>query len=400
MGKCLSLEDRSDLLTAVVVACSLLGDSFLYVGLPLTYKTLGLNLVSVGMLLSVNRFIRFFSNTWASYIYDKHGIKLPFFIAICVGTLTTLCYSLLTGFIPFLLARVVWGVSWSFLRIPGYLYASNVPLAQRGKRMGLYQSISVIGSLCGTLIGGLLLDLWDFRSVIYFLTCASAIGIPIAFSLNDVLQLEDAPRVQISMNLKLIFGDFKMFGIGLVTAMNGLLIGSILSSTLSLYLLEFVGEGGISIFEITFGIATLSSFLLAMRRISRLALGPFVGSMSDFLGRQKTLIILFSGGIISMALLGLSPSISVVVLAVLLAFVSSNALGIVLATEASDLAAIHVEGRLYIISSYVNWIDLGTAMGPLIAYILRLGVPFRTMYLGASVTLFAVAIFHLYAMQR
>ena len=191
-----------------------------------------------------------------------------------------------------------------------------------------------------------------------------------------------------------------MLGIGLVTAMNGLLIGSILSSTLSLYLLELVGEGGISIFEITFGIATLSSFLLAMRRISRLALGPFVGSMSDFLGRQKTLIILFSGGIISMALLGLSPSITVVVLAVLLAFVSSNALGIVLATEASDLAATHVEGRLYIISSYVNWIDLGTAMGPLIAYILRLGLPFRTMYLGASVILLAVAIFHLYAMQR
>lgn len=71
-----------------------------------------------------------------------------------------------------------------------------------------------------------------------------------------------------------------------------------------------------------------------------------------------------------------------------------------LATEASDLAAIHVEGRLYIISSYVNWIDLGTAMGPLIAYILRLGLPFRTMYLGASVILFAVAIFHHYAMQR
>jgi len=400
MGKRLSLEAGSDLLTAVVVACSLLGDSFLYVGLPLTYNTLGLNLVSVGILLSVNRFIRFFSNTWASYIYDKHGVKLPFFIAICVGTLTTLSYGLLTGFIMFLLARVVWGVSWSFLRIPGYLYASNAPLAQRGKRMGLYQSISVIGSLCGTLVGGFLLDLWDFRLVIFVLACGSAIGIPIAFSLSDVPQLDDAPRAPISMNLKLIFGDFKMFGIGLVTAMNGLLIGSILTSTLSLYLLELVGEGGISVFEITFGIATLSSFLIATRRVSRLALGPFVGSMSDFLGRQKTLIILFSCGIISMALLGLSPSISVVVFAVVLAFASSNGLGIVLATEASDLAAIHDEGRLYIISSYVNWIDLGSATGPLIAYILRLGIPFRTMYLGASVTLFAVAIFHQYAMQR
>lgn len=129
---------------------------------------------------------------------------------------------------------------------------------QRGKT--LYQSISIIGSLCGTLIGGFLLDLWGFRSAVLFLTCGSAIGIPLALSLKDAQRLPSGePGILAPVNLKFIFGDFKMLGIGLGTAMNNLLIGSVLTSTLALYLLEIVGEGGVSILGVTFGIATLSS---------------------------------------------------------------------------------------------------------------------------------------------
>jgi len=390
---------RLGVLTAVVVACSLLGDSFLYIGLPLQFKTLELSLVSVGILLSVNRFVRFFSNTWAGYIYRRYGIKLPLVAAICVGTMATLSYSLTSGFLPFLLARIIWGVAWSFLRLPGYLFVAATSSERRGKMMGLYQSISVIGSLCGTLVGGLLLDLWGFRSTVLFLTCGSAIGIPVALSLKDAERLPlSEPRISAPIDLKLIFGGFKMLGVGLGTTMNNLLLGSVLTSTLALYLLELVGEG-VSVLGVTLGIATLSGFLVATQRMSRIAAGSLLGWMSDILGRQRTVAILLTGGIASMAILGLSYSISVIVLAVLLAFISSTALGVVLATEASDLAADQDEGREYVISSYVNWVDLGSAMGPLIAYVLRLGITFRTIYLGASIILLAVAIFHHYAPQ-
>ena len=65
---------RQIIVTASVVAFSLLGDSFLYVALPLKYRALGLSLVSVGVLLSVNRFIRFFSNTVAGYVYGRYRL--------------------------------------------------------------------------------------------------------------------------------------------------------------------------------------------------------------------------------------------------------------------------------------------------------------------------------------
>jgi len=383
-------------LTAAVVACSLLGDSFLYVALPLEFRSLGLSLVSVGVLLSVNRFIRFFSNTWAGYTYSRYRVKFPLIAAIIVGALVTLSYSVVAGFLAFLLVRAIWGIAWSFLRLAGYLTVVAAHGKEHlGKTMGLYQSISSLGSLCGALVGGYLLDLWGFRPTVILLTCGSVIGIPLAISLRDVQVAPIDSGMELTrINLKLVMGDVKMLGIGLCTLVNSLLLQGILVSTLSLYLLELVGGGGVNIFGVAVGIATLSGFLLTFRLLSRFIFGPIFGTMSDRFGRQHTLTILFIGGMAGMAMLGLTRSVYVIALAVLLAFISSAGLMVTLATEASDIAASLDQGREYVMSSYANWSDLGSAMGPLIAYVMRLGIPFRTTYLGSSVILLAVAIFH------
>jgi MFS family permease len=105
----------------LVVAFSLLGDSFLYVALPLEYRFLDLSLVSVGILLSVNRFIRFFSNTAAGYVYGRYNVKTPLLAAIILGSLVNLSYGFAAGFLTFLAVRALWGVAWSFLRLSGFL---------------------------------------------------------------------------------------------------------------------------------------------------------------------------------------------------------------------------------------------------------------------------------------
>jgi len=383
-------------LTAAVVACSLLGDSFLYVALPLEFSSLGLGLVSVGVLLSVNRFIRFFSNTWAGYTYSKYRVKLPLIAAIIVGALVTLSYSVVAGFLAFLLVRAIWGIAWSFLRLAGYLTVVAAPSKKHlGRTMGLYQSISSIGSLCGALVGGYLLDLWGFRPTVIFLTCWSVVGIPLAISLKEgQVPPIDAGMELTRINIKLIMGDVRMLGIGLCTLANSLLLQGILVSTLSLYLLEFIGGEGVNIFGVAVGIASLSGFLLAFRLVSRFIFGPVFGTISDRFGRQRTLTILFIGGMAGMIMLGLSRYLYLIALAVLLAFISSAGLMVILTTEASDIAASLDQGREYVMSSYANWSDLGSAMGPLIAYVMRLGIPFRTTYLGSSVILLTVAVFH------
>jgi MFS family permease len=188
-----------------------------------------------------------------------------------------------------------------------------------------------------------------------------------------------------------MFGDKRMMKVGLSTMINNLFLGSILTSTLALYLLEVFGNRSVDIVGITLGIATLSGSLIAMQRLSSIATSCFLGRISDFFGRRKIIILSFFGGISGMIILSLSFSVISIVFAVLLSFLSSSALSVVLATKASDIAAFQQEGREYIISSYANWVDIGSATGPLIAYILRLGISFNTIYMASTIALiFAV----------
>ncbi len=387
---------RTIVLTAAVVAFSLLGDSFLYVALPLEYQSLGLGLVSVGVLLSVNRFIRFFSNTLAGYVYGRYPVKTPLLAAIVVGALVNLSYGFVAGFLAFLVVRAVWGVAWSFLRFAGYLtVVSNSEERRRGGSMGLYQAVSSLGSLCGALLGGYMLDQLGFRLAAIILASVSTIGIPIALSLKRGRKPQvDEVGTPTPINVGLLVGDARMLGIGVGTMMNSLLLGSLLVSTLSLYLVESIGREGVSVLGATVGIATLSGFLLMIRLLSRLVIGPVIGSLSDRFSRQNTITLLFLGGAASMAVLSQSGSISLMTLAVILSFFSAAGLGVVLTTEAVGIAASQAKGGQYVMISYTNWIDLGSALGPLIAYVLRLGIPFRTMYLGASALLLIYTLFH------
>ncbi len=386
---------RPIIVTASVVAFSLLGDSFLYVALPLEYKALGLSLVSVGVLLSVNRFIRFFSNTAAGYVYGRYRVKPPLVAAIIVGSLVNLSYGFVAGFLTFLAARAVWGVVWSFLRLGGFLTVMTRSEAERrGRNFGLYQATASLGSICGSLLGGYLLDTLGFRSAAILLGCGSALGIPVALSLRGDEGVHDVGvDERASLDLSLLLGDSRLLRVGLGTMMNSLLLGSLLASTLSLHLLESLGEGGLTVLGVPVGIATLSGALLMIRMGSRFVVGPMFGEASDRIGRGLTTTLLFVGGVLGMATLGLSVSPVTVTLAVVLCFVSASGLGAVLTTEASDIAVSKGGGGRYVMSAFTNWVDLGSALGPLLAYVLRLGIPFRTMYLGSSVVLLAYTLF-------
>ncbi len=380
--------------TALVVAASLLGDSFLYVALPLEYKSLGLSLVMVGFLLSANRLVRFFSNTFAGHIYGKRSTKLLLTAAILSSTVINLSYGFAKGFILFLIARLAWGVTWSFLRLGGFLtVVSNADKDNRGLLMGIYQSVSSIGSLLGGLLGGIILDLMGFKPAAIILAAGTALGIPIVFTLKDGSEESVSKTSEVPINLKTILGSPRILSIGIGAMLSSLFMGSIIVSTLSLYLAESFGREGVQIYGMIVGIATLTGFLLMFRLLSRTLFGPIFGPLSDILGRKRTIMILFLMGSISLAILGLSNSLLIVALAVIIIFTSAAGLGVVLTTEVSDIASEESEVSHYVLSAYTNWTDLGSAMGPLTAYILLTGVSFRSLFLGASLVLFIFTLF-------
>ncbi|RLF19741.1 MAG: hypothetical protein DRZ82_04790 [Thermoprotei archaeon] len=286
-------------------------------------------------------------------------------------------------------------MAWSFLRLPGYLFISKTSAAKRGRMMGFYHSISLIGSVGGTLIGGILLDFWGFRKAVLALACISAMGVPLALMIKES---KGSLYGTSKNNIISLLSNKVMFSIGLTSMMNHLIIGGVIASTLPLYLKELIGEY-VRIFGMIIGIATLSGFLASLRLLSWIIISPLTGLMLDIVGRYITLVISSCALLLSLALLCLSLSMIVMIVLPFI-FLFSAALGTVLDTEISDEIALRSEDREYAISLYTNWIDAGLAIGPLLAYQLRTSMSFQSEYLWATLVFLLTIIQHLSVMRR
>ncbi|MGZ0050792.1 MFS transporter [Brevibacillus gelatini] len=135
---------------ALVTALCMLGDSMLYVVLPLYWREAGLgSLWEVGVLLSVNRFIRVPLGPLVGKWYERTGGRTGLVLAVVLAFVTTLSYGF-QGFWLWLVMRSLWGVAWTFLRLGAYsLIVSVADGHNRGQMMGLYNGLYRLGSLGG-----------------------------------------------------------------------------------------------------------------------------------------------------------------------------------------------------------------------------------------------------------
>ena len=172
------------LVTSLAVAFAIMGDSLLYAILPLAAGQLALSPQQVGLLLSANRLIRLFSNTWLGAIFARFGPYRAFVISAILGVLTTAFYGFRLGFIVFLLARIGWGVSWSGLRQGTYQSIWAGERAEAGRLMGLMWGVVRGGSAVSAVLGGFLFDYFGFQTTVWTIAVLSAVAIPIAVGLT------------------------------------------------------------------------------------------------------------------------------------------------------------------------------------------------------------------------
>src|SRR5690625_825133 len=153
---------RSIPVVAIVTAICLLGDTMLYIVLPVYWQEAGLrSFWEVGVLLSINRFVRLPLNPFIGWLYNKISLRTGLMIAVLLAAFTTSGYGLFKGFLFWLILRCLWGLAWSLIRMGGYFtvigYSDD---SNRGKWMGTYNGISRLGGLAGMLAGGILVPIF------------------------------------------------------------------------------------------------------------------------------------------------------------------------------------------------------------------------------------------------
>jgi MFS family permease len=384
---------------SLAAAGTLPGDSLIYAVLPIVWSELGLELWMVGVLLSANRFVRLITNPIAGWLIARVGVRVPFVVAVFASSLTTAAYGLVSGFALFLLARALWGVCWSFLRLGGYLAVLGTSKPEhRGYSLGFYNGVAGIGTLFAVLFGGILTDVIGFRSTT-FLFAAIALGAGVAMlrerppragaspaALPESEDRDGDERIMAPARLASPRRRWAVYAAAFVTTAAG---SGLALATLGRWLVELHGST-VHIATWVVGVASLNGALLAIRFAAGIFWAPAVGHLSDRHGRIRFMMVAGTLAVTFLMGLSLPAGLPWTVAMVVGLFLSGTALRVGLDAAAGGLAPPEMRSR--VMSWYVTASDLGAAVGPFIAYPLATVVGLGWVYRGGAVCLAVVGL--------
>lgn len=406
---------RRVLMITIIVATAIMGDSMIYNVLPSNVSAFGVAVGLVGVLLSANRFVRLASNPLAAYLLQRYGVARPLLASIVVALGSTAMLGLAKGFALLLLARILWGVSFSVFRLTGYLLALEEGQdGTRGRLMGVFSGGIRIGSLIAVLLGGILFDLLGRGPSFLIIAAIGLLSIPAFLDLVRGSRLDDVvgaepgrgahrktavstdksvaqrlwnlvvpsvPGMDAGQRNKLLAASFTAFAFYLV-------MGGVLISTLGFYLRERLGDE-VAIAGLVIGIATLNGLLLAVRLMTDVA-GPLLGYLGDRVGHERIPIVAIPACVAALLLMAFDAPALWAFLWLPVAFMGVTAAVISLNAAVGGMAT--VDRRPQVMSRLASWQDLGFASGPLLAYAALDSVSLTTIYVvGACILLIALA---------
>jgi predicted MFS family arabinose efflux permease len=397
-GRGQSLDKTKNItIIATVTALCLAGDSMLYITLPIYWQEAGLSsLWEVGILLSINRFIRLPLNPVAGWLYSKINLQTGLFIAVVLGTIANMGYALGQGFGAWLFFRSIWGAAWSLLSLGGLLTVIAVAEENnRGYLMGKYNGLYRLGSLVGMLFGGLLV------STIGFIHTALIFGFMSLFSIPVLLYLVKVNNFKGAFNISQNQVQAKFFQPGLFTfpvvriLFTGLVISivirGIINSTLSLVTdCNFPEE--IILWGIIISSASLSGIIQAARWVWEPILASRFGKWSDGpYGRLPLFFLTLIIAAVSLSVIPLKIPLALWLIMTLILMLCATALTTLTDSLSSDVAK-SSQTAISIMTLYTVANDLGAAIGPFGSYMVidKLQYGLQLSYLGCSVLLIAI----------
>ena len=373
----------------IAMGLSLTGDSTMYAVLSTQVGTLGITLGVVGILLGANRMVRIPGNLVAGAVYDRAGRRPLFLTGLALGILSTLSYSLVRGFWPLLVGRVLWGIAWSLINVGGYtMVLDRSSAVDRGRMTGLYQMAFLLGLTISPILGGALTDSLGFRQAARICAAVSGVGFLVALvalpetrpigrrgyhpgALLEWRRLRDWFEAVRRLDWRILAGSYVYLVVLFVNS-------GVLMSTISLYLEQRWGTT-VPIGATVVGVASLGGVLLALRSGVGIVAGPIAGIVSDRVGNRWPVVrgglLLGAAGFVVLAFL---TSIGAVPAGVGLISLSAGTLAATVTALVGDLAEGERQGLT--MGGLATAGDIGSALGPVFAYALAVVLDLRWIY--------------------
>jgi len=362
---------------------SLLGDASLYAVLPTHMLDAGVSVASIGVLLSVNRFVRLILNSPAGVAYDRRRHRRLFVLALFIGACSTAIYGLTRGFWPLLVGRLLWGLAWAGIWVGGNTIVLDVARDDnRGRWIGIYQVSYFLGTSGGALLGGFLTDSLGYHQAMSIGACFTLIGAIVALiflpETRGLRQETARPTVNPchSPHVSNPDGMAEFASATTLYGANRLALAGIFYSTLGLFLLEQIGDQ-VRIAGRPLGIATLTGLGLGLSMFISMISAPAVGGLSDRVGNRWRVA---AGGLVpgvaGFSLLAIGSPLTTLIGVPLVAVTGGSNQGLATALI-GDLGKGQQSRRLGLLFTVG---DLAGAVGPPLAYALIPLIGLKSVY--------------------
>lgn len=365
--------------TALVVSASLLGDTLLYTVLPVSAASLGISRPMVGVILSLNRWVRLLTNPLAARLFERFPAGALIFVAIVLSAVSTAMYALPAALVVFLVGRLLWGFCYSLLRLGSFLAALEDAASHAGRRIGNTRAVWGLGYFAGAVFAPFAMEAigWTGACVVAAaLTLVAGVGPAyLASSWRRHVRLPEEGHIPASVWEPRLLALF-------VTA----------TVQLGLYAGILVAAGGFRVDELFHDGAPIFSFIVPAtfvaaafaltQRVAQVVWTPVAGRWSDRSASwafvTSTVIALTSVALL--ALLRPDPVVFVVIGGI--AFV--NGLTTTIAVELVVSRRSRDHDRPRILAALHTWQDAGAAGGALLGGVLAAVGAAPALLVGAA----------------
>lgn len=337
-----SMSWKTVITSSSILSLALVGDALIYAVLPVHAEAFGINLVWVGVLLSVNRFVRVFAYGWIAGFGQRFGLRRMCIAALLAAIISTALYGLATGAAALLFARILWGLAFAALLLVTLGYAVH-DRSHVGSRLGWSRTIQHVGPIMALIAGAWLTGFLGPRTVFVWLALVTATAIPLALSLPVDQVGSEAPVSARSLGRPTL--------IDLLFALQGFGVDGVFAVSITLLLAQ----------ELPLDLAVVSgASLLAMRHVCDAVGAPLFGTIGDRHGAGRILVV--SMVCTAVGFLGIASGLTIAGALLMLFFRSAlGVLGpaVVVQRMSATQSTIGTLARMH------AWRDLGAAVGPL-----------------------------------
>lgn len=361
---------------ALALAFASFGDAFLYPYLPLFGEHLGMSVAWIGILLSINRFARIFTNAIIARACAIFGFRVLTFCAVIMAIASTVGYGLTSGIALWVVSRICWGLCYSVLRISALAYALDHE--RQGFSLGISKAVQEAGPMVTLMVAPPLLFQLDTKVIFFILAAASLPGLYFAFRLP----------AKFSTTTPFSFTKFAKIpsAFNMLTFASAIVVEGILVVTLGVLFLKYNTTMSILAASI------LAAAYLGYRRICMIAFSPFGGWIADKVGLEK--VFVFSFAMLLSGLIFISSGWIEAGASIVFAFYS------ILSALTPGAASVKGRHSLEAVSENATWRDVGAALGTLTGGFLLESAFIGFLLLGGTLVIGVIFLYYIDVTKR